>query len=117
MSTVVSSERAAIVAAIRDFADAEIRPHVMEWDEAQHFPRDLFRRLGELGFLGVLFPEEYGGAGLTYRDYAAIVEEFAAVDGSVALSLAAHNSLGSNHIFQFGSEAQRRRYIPKLASG
>ncbi|MDQ6892905.1 MAG: acyl-CoA dehydrogenase family protein [Acidobacteriota bacterium] len=89
----------------------------MEWDEAQHFPLDVFRKLGDLGFLGVLFPEEYGGAGLAYADYAAIVEELAAVDGSIALSLAAHNSLGSNHVFQFGTEAQRRRYIPKLASG
>jgi len=110
-------ERAAILSVVRDFADAEIRPHVMEWDEAQHFPSEVFRKLGDLGFLGVLFPEEYGGAGLTYGDYAAIVEEIAAVDGSIALSLAAHNSLGSNHIFQFGSESQRRRYIPKLAAG
>jgi len=113
----VSSERTAIVQTLREFADAEIRPHVLEWDEAQQLPREVFRKLGELGFLGVLFPEEYGGAGLSYGDYAAIVEELAAVDGSVALSLAAHNSLGSNHIFQFGTEAQRRRYIPRLASG
>ncbi len=113
----VSAERQAIVQTIREFADAEIRPHVMEWDEAQHFPVEVFRQLGELGFLGVLFPEEYGGSGLTYGDYAAIVEELSAVDASIALSLAAHNSLGSNHIFQFGTEAQRRRYMPKLASG
>ena len=117
MSTTHVGERAAILSVVRDFADAEIRPHVMEWDEAQHFPLEVFRKLGELGFLGVLFPEEYGGAGLAYGDYAAIVEELAAVDASIALSLAAHNSLGSNHIFQFGTEAQRRRYIPKLASG
>ena len=117
MSTTHVGERAAILSVVRDFADAEIRPHVMEWDEAQHFPLDVFRKLGDLGFLGVLFPEEYGGAGLAYGDYAAIVEELAAVDGSIALSLAAHNSLGSNHVFQFGTEAQRRRYIPKLASG
>jgi alkylation response protein AidB-like acyl-CoA dehydrogenase len=114
---VVSSERAAIVQAVREFADAEIRPHVLEWDEAQTFPREVFRKLGELGFLGILFPEEYGGAGLTYGDYAAIVEELAAVDGSVALSLAAHNSLGSNHIYQFGTDPQKRRYVPRLASG
>jgi alkylation response protein AidB-like acyl-CoA dehydrogenase len=117
VSTTISTEREAIVQTIREFAEAEIRPHVMEWDEAQHFPRDLFDKLGQLGFLGVLFPEEYGGAGLNYGDYAAIVEEIAAVDGSIALALAAHNSLGSNHIFQFGTESQRRRYIPKLASG
>jgi alkylation response protein AidB-like acyl-CoA dehydrogenase len=89
----------------------------MEWDEAQLFPKELFRRLGELGFLGTLFPEEYGGAALSYLDYIAIVEEISSVDGSVGLSLAAHTSLGSNHIFQFGTEAQRRRYMPKLASG
>jgi alkylation response protein AidB-like acyl-CoA dehydrogenase len=117
VSTAVSAERAAIIETVRELADAEIRPHVLEWDEAQKFPRELFGKLGGLGFLGVLFPEEYGGSGLTYGDYAAIVEELAAVDGSVALSLAAHNSLGSNHIFTFGTEAQRRRYIPKLASG
>src|ERR1700682_6853908 len=117
MMPVHVAEREAIVQVVRDFADAEIRPHVMEWDEAQQFPREVFRKLGELGFLGVLFPEEYGGAALSYGDYVAIVEEIAAVDASIALSLAAHNSLGSQHIFQFGTEAQRRRYIPKLASG
>ncbi|HEY6929905.1 MAG TPA: acyl-CoA dehydrogenase family protein, partial [Thermoanaerobaculia bacterium] len=85
--------------------------------ETQQFPRDLFRRLGELGFLGTIFPEEYGGADLSYLDYAAIVEEISSVDGSIGLSLAAHTSLGSNHIFAFGTEAQKRRYLPKLTSG
>jgi len=89
----------------------------MRWDEAQEFPRAVFRKLGELGFLGILFPEAYGGSGLSYLDYAAIVEEIARVDGSVALALAAHNSLGSNHIFQFGTETQRQRYMPRLTSG
>ncbi len=89
----------------------------MRWDEAQEFPSEVFRKLGELGFLGVLFPEEYGGAALSYMDYAAIVEEISCVDPSIALSLAAHNSLGSNHLFQFGTEAQRRKYMPKLTSG
>jgi hypothetical protein len=117
MSATVSTERAAILATLREFCAAEIRPHVMEWDERQEFPREVFRKLGELGFLGVLFPEELGGAGLSTMDYAAIVEEIASVDGSVALSLAAHNSLGSNHIFQFGTDAQRRKYMPKLMSG
>jgi alkylation response protein AidB-like acyl-CoA dehydrogenase len=117
MSATVSSERAAILATLREFCNAEIRPHVMEWDERQEFPREVFRKLGELGFLGCLFPEDLGGAGLSYLDYAAIIEEVASVDGSVGLALAAHNSLGSNHIFQFGSDAQRRKYIPKLASG
>ncbi len=120
MSTAVGAgreAREAIVQTLRDFCEAEIRPNVMRWDEAQEFPREVFRKLGELGFLGVLFPEEYGGAGLSYMDYAAIVEELSCVDPSVALSLAAHNSLGSNHLFQFGTEAQRRRYMPKLTSG
>ena len=120
MSTTLSAERearASIVQTLRDFCAAEIRPHVMRWDEAQEFPRDVFRKLGELGFLGVIFPEEYGGAGLSYMDYAAIVEEVSAFDPSIALALAAHNSLGSNHLYQFGTDAQRRKYMPKLTSG
>ena len=117
VSTTISSERRAIVDTVRDFCAAEIRPNVMRWDEAQEFPRDVFRKLGELGFLGVLVPEEYGGADLTYMDYQAIVEEIAAVDPSVALSMAAHNSLGSNHIYQYGTPEQRRKYMPRLASG
>ena len=117
MSTAISSERHAIVRTLRDFCDAEIRPNVMKWDEAQEFPGEVFRKLGDLGFLGVLFPERLGGAGLSYLDYQAIIEEVACVDPSVALSLAAHNSLGSNHIYQFGTEAQRQKYVPKLASG
>jgi alkylation response protein AidB-like acyl-CoA dehydrogenase len=117
VTTAVSAERQAILQTLRDFLEAEVRPHVMKWDEAQEFPKEVFRKLGELGFLGVLFPEEYSGAGLSYMDYQAIVEEIASVDPSIALALAAHNSLGSNHIFQFGSEAQRRKYIPRLATG
>ncbi|HEY7862064.1 MAG TPA: acyl-CoA dehydrogenase family protein [Thermoanaerobaculia bacterium] len=117
MSTVLSPEREAVRKAARDFAESEIRPHVMRWDEAQEFPRDVVRKLGDLGFLGILFPEEYGGSGMSYMDYAVIIEEIARVDPSVALAVAAHNSLGSNHIFQFGTEAQKRRVIPRLASG
>jgi len=117
MSTAISSEREAIIRTLRDFCDAEIRPNVMKWDEAQEFPSEVFRKLGELGFLGVLFPEKLGGAELSYMDYQAIIEEVSCADPSVALSLAAHNSLGSNHIYQFGSDAQRQKYIPKLASG
>jgi alkylation response protein AidB-like acyl-CoA dehydrogenase len=120
VTTTLTAERearATIVQTLREFCEAEIRPHVMRWDEAQEFPLEVFRKLGELGFLGVLFPEEYGGSALSYMDYAAIVEEISSVDPSVALALAAHNSLGSNHLFQFGTEAQRRRYMPKLASG
>ena len=117
MSTALSSERQAILRTLTEFCEAEIRPNVLAWDEAQEFPREVFRKLGELGFLGVLVPEAYGGAGLSYMDYQAIVEEIAAFDPSVALSLAAHNSLGTNHIYQFGTEAQRQKYVPRLASG
>jgi len=117
VSTITTSEQQAVVEAIRTFADSEIRPHVLAWDEAQQFPHEVFRKLGELGFLGMIFPEKYGGAGLTYMDYAAVIEEVAAVDGSVALALAAHTSLGSNHIFQFGTDAQRQKYMPLLTSG
>jgi alkylation response protein AidB-like acyl-CoA dehydrogenase len=117
MSATVSAERGAILETLRQFCNTEMRPHVMEWDERQEFPREVFRKLGQLGFLGVIFPEDLGGASLSYLDYAAIVEEIASVDGSVALALAAHNSLGSNHIFQFGSDAQRRKYLPKLTTG
>ena len=117
MNTAVSSERQAILRTLSDFCEAEIRPHVMTWDEAQEFPREVFRKLGELGFLGVLFPEKYGGSALSYMDYQAIVEQVSSVDPSVALALAAHNSLGSNHIYQLGTEAQRQKYLPRLTSG
>jgi hypothetical protein len=117
MSSSVSSERETILQTLKEFCEAEIRPHVLEWDEKQQFPREMFRRLGELGFLGTIFPEEYGGAGLSTGDYAAIVEEVASVDGSVALALAAHTSLGSSHIFLFGTDAQKGRYLPRLTSG
>jgi hypothetical protein len=102
---------------IRSFAEAEIKPHVMEWDESQHFPLDVFRALGRLGVLGAVFPEDLGGAGYNYIDYSIIMEEIARVDPSIALSLAAHVSLCTNHIFLAGNPEQRERYIPKLASG
>ncbi|MCC6279828.1 MAG: acyl-CoA dehydrogenase family protein, partial [Saprospiraceae bacterium] len=101
----------------RDFAEAYIRPHVMEWDEIQHFPIDLFHHMGELGFLGVLVPEEYDGAGLGYQEYITIIEEISKVCGSIGLSVAAHNSLCTNHILSFGNEAQKRKYLPMLATG
>jgi alkylation response protein AidB-like acyl-CoA dehydrogenase len=101
----------------RDFAEAHIRPHVMEWDEVQHFPVDLMHKLGEQGFLGVVIPEEYGGAGLNYQAYVTIIEEISKVCGSIGLSLAAHNSLCTNHIYMFGNEEQRHRWLPKLATG
>ena len=105
-----------VAAAARDFAEQHIRPHVMEWDEAQHFPIDTFRAMGQLGLMGVLVPHEYGGAGLGYFEYNAIIQEIAKVCGSVGLSLAAHNSLCTNHILTFGNEAQKRRWLPKLAT-
>lgn len=102
---------------VRDFSAQSIQPHVMEWDEAQHFPRETFRQMGELGLLGMLVPEAYGGAGLGYFEYVAAIEEVAAVCGSVGLSMAAHNSLCTNHILMFGSEEQKQKFLPALASG
>lgn len=102
---------------IRTFAETEILPHVLEWDESQTFPVDVFRKLGELGVLGAVFPEELGGAGFSYVDYSIIIEELARVDPSIALSVAAHVSLCTGHIYTAGSEEQKRAYIPKLASG
>lgn len=101
----------------RDFAETYIRPHVMEWDESQHFPIDLMRNLGAHGFLGVLVPEEYGGSGLGYQEYITVIEEIAKVCSSIGLSVAAHNSLCTGHILQFGNEEQKRKYLPKLATG
>jgi alkylation response protein AidB-like acyl-CoA dehydrogenase len=103
--------------AVREFAEGEIAPHVMEWDEAQTFPLEVVRKLGKLGYMGAVFPEELGGAGLGYIEYAIIIEELSRVDGSVGIIVAAHTSLCSNHIYKMGSDEQRRRYIPKLASG
>jgi acyl-CoA dehydrogenase len=101
----------------RDFAETYIRPNVMEWDEAQHFPIDLFHQMGQHGFLGVLVPEVYGGAGLNYQAYITVIEEIAKVCGSIGLSVAAHNSLCTNHILSFGTEEQKQKYLPLLASG
>ena len=101
----------------RDFAETYIRPHVMEWDEKQYFPEDLFHQMGEHGFLGVLVPEQYHGAGLGYQEYITIIEEIAKVCGSIGLSVAAHNSLCTNHILTFGSEEQKQKYLPLLATG
>ena len=102
---------------IRDFANREIAPNVMRWDEASEFPVDVVHQLGQMGLLGVIFPVEYGGAGLGYVDYVLAIEELSAVDGSIGIIVAAHNSLCSNHIFLAGNEEQRRKYIPRLASG
>jgi len=102
---------------VRAFCEAEIKPHVMEWDESQTFPDEVFHKLGELGVLGAVFPEELGGTGYSYVDYSLVMEELARVDPSVALCVAAHVSLCTNHIYLAGNEEQKQRYIPKLASG
>ncbi|HMN47602.1 MAG TPA: acyl-CoA dehydrogenase family protein [Ignavibacteriaceae bacterium] len=102
---------------VREFAEKNIRPFVMEYDESQKFPMEIMKQLGDLGFLGILVPEEYGGAGLGYVEYAIIVEEISKVDPSIGLSVAAHNGLCTNHINLFGNEEQKRKYLPDLASG
>lgn len=101
----------------RDFAEAHIKPYVMEWDEAQYFPMEMFHWMGEYGFLGLIVPEEYGGAGLGYQEYISVIGEIGKVCGSIGLSVAAHNSLCTNHILTFGNEEQKQKYLPKLASG
>jgi alkylation response protein AidB-like acyl-CoA dehydrogenase len=102
---------------VREFAEAEIAPHVMEWDEASRFPSELIPKLADMGFLGVIFPEQYGGAGMGYVEYSVIIEELSRVDGSIGIIVAAHNSLCSNHIYKFGSEAQKQKYLVPLAQG
>jgi len=113
----LSDEQKQLQKSVRRFAEAEIRPHVMEWDEASHFPMGLIPKLAEMGLMGVIFPEEYGGAGMGHVEYAIVIEELARVDPSIALSVAAHNSLCTNHIFQFGTEEQKRKYVVPLAQG
>jgi alkylation response protein AidB-like acyl-CoA dehydrogenase len=103
--------------AVREFAESEIGPHVMEWDEAQKFPLEIIPKLGRLGFLGAIFPESLGGAGLGYIEYSILIEELSRVDGSVGIIVAAHTSLCSNHVFKMGTDEQRQRYLPRLASG
>lgn len=113
----ISENQQLIAKSVQDFAEKKIRPHIMEWDEAQHFPVELFKELGELGLMGILVPEQYGGAGLGYEEYVTALIEISKVDGSIGLSVAAHNSLCTNHILQFGNEAQKQKWLPKLASG
>lgn len=113
----LNEEQQQIKRTIREFAEAELAPHVMEWDEAAHFPVDLKPKFAELGIMGVLFPEEYGGAGMGYVEYATIIEELARVDPSIGLAIAAHNSLGAGHIFIAGSEQQKEKYLGPLARG
>ena len=117
MQLSLTSDQRLMRDSIRDFAQREILPHRLKWDEKQHFPRELFSTMGELGLMGVLVPEQYGGAGLGYYEYKMAIEEVAKVCGSIGLSMAAHNSLCTGHILQFGNEEQKRRWLPKLASG
>ena len=105
-----------IAQTVRDFAEKEIRPNVMKWDESQEFPVELFRKMGDLGIMGILVPEQYGGAGLGYYEYVSAIVEVSKVCGSIGLSMAAHNSLCTGHIMQFGNEEQKRKWLPKLAS-
>src|SRR2546422_7523315 len=112
-----SEELLEIKRTVRDFAECEIRPHVLEWDEQQIFPRDVLQKLAGLGFMGVLIPAEYGGAGLGYVEYVTIVEELSRVDGSIGISVAAHNSLCTGHIYRFGNEEQRQKLVFPLPQG
>lgn len=116
-SAIVSENQEMISKMIRDFAEKEVEPFKMEWDESQHFPVDLFHKLGELGLMGVLVPVEYGGSGFGYHEYITAIIELSKIDGSLGLSLAAHNSLCTGHILQHGSEDQKKKYLPKLAAG
>src|SRR5436190_17231803 len=113
----LTEEQLQIAQMVRDFAESEIKPHLMEWDESQHFPVDAFKKAGDLGMLGVTLPEEYGGAGLSYVDYVNVIEELGVVDSGFALSVAAHNSLGSGHIYLAGNDEQKKKWMPKLTTG
>ena len=101
----------------KSFAEKFIKPNVMDWDESQYFPKDLFKRAGEFGFMGILVPESLGGSGLGYHEYVSIIEEISKIDPSIGLSVAAHNSLCTNHILLFGTDDQKKKWIPNLASG
>jgi alkylation response protein AidB-like acyl-CoA dehydrogenase len=117
MEFIETENQLMITQMVCDFCEKEIRPHVMEWDETQEFPVHIFHKLGELGLMGVLVPQEYGGSGLGYFEYVTVISEIAKVCGSIGLSVAAHNSLCTGHILSFGNEDQKRKYLPKLASG
>ena len=105
-----------IAETVRDFGLQHIKPHMMKWDDSQEFPIHIFKALGDLGLMGVLVPEEYGGSGLSYDEYITVIDELSQIDSSIGLSLAAHNSLCTGHILQFGNESQKKRWLPKLAS-
>ncbi|MCU1245650.1 MAG: acdA, partial [Acidobacteria bacterium] len=113
----LTDEQKQIQQMVSDFALSEVKPHLAEWDEAQHFPVDTFKKAGQLGMLGAIFPEQYGGAGLSYIDYIHIIEELAVIDSGFALSVAAHNSLCTGHIYLAGNEEQKKQWLPRLTSG
>ena len=117
MNFQLNDEQLHLQKTVRDFATCEILPNVMKWDEASEFPLSTVKELGKLGLLGIIFPTEYGGSGMGYVEYVTAIDELSRVDGSVGIIVAAHTSLGSNHIFVAGNEAQKKKYIPKLASG
>lgn len=117
MNFEISDTQKTIAHSIREFAKKHIRPYMMDWDEKQTFPEDLFHKLGEMGYMGVLVPEKYGGSEMNYHEYITVIEEISKVDSSIGLSLAAHNSLCTNHILEFGSEEQKQKWLPKLAHG
>lgn len=117
MDFTITENQKMIAKMIKDFAEKEIKPYFMEWDEDQTFPIELFHKLGKLGLMGVYIPEEYGGSGMNYSEYITVVSEIAKVCGSIGLSVAAHNSLCTGHIYYHGSEAQKKKYLPKLATG
>lgn len=117
MNFQINENQKMIAQMIRDFGDKHIRPHFMDWDEEQIFPKELFHQLGELGLMGILVPSQYGGSGLSYTEYVTALTELGKICGSICLSTAAHNSLCTGHILQFGNELQKQKYLPKLASG
>src|SRR5690606_15423550 len=117
MNFEISENQKIIAESAREFAKQNIAPQMMEWDESQYFPVEVFKKAGEMGFMGILVPEELGGSGLSYHEYVAIVDEISQIDPSIGLSIAAHNSLCTNHILTFGNDEQKKRWIPKLATG
>ncbi|GAA5222001.1 acyl-CoA dehydrogenase family protein [Membranihabitans marinus] len=117
MIDILTEEFNLIVNSVKQFAAEHIAPHVLEWDETQHFPTELFKKMGDLGLLGLIVPEQYGGSGLGYHEYVAAIKEIATVDPSIGLSYAAHCSLCTNHILMFGTEEQKQKYLPELTSG
>ncbi|XOD69257.1 MAG: acyl-CoA dehydrogenase family protein [Flavobacteriales bacterium AspAUS03] len=112
-----SESQQLLATSVRDFAEKNIRPYIMKWDDTQHFPIDLFKKMGNMGYMGVLVPEAFGGAELSYFEYVSLIEEISKVDPSISLSIAAHNSLCTNHILSFANETQKKRWLPKLATG